>query len=277
MTETFDSFATAVENLIRTSTDERGCVLAVRAALTEALRSESFVLDCVDRVTSAIGAQGSAWRNIPIYTDRHLDYSIRVIYWPARYQNSPHEHLSWTVTGVVHNRFEVNLYRREGPPGASRLIIDRTILGAPGEVGYIIPPCIHSFANPTDSRSVSVHVFNGLSTHDEIGEKNDQTTSHAVWYSSPEKHAIIRGMRRHALLSHVEILSHMSSKRALRLLKETFRLGSAEVRFACVKAISTKDPRLAAVLLAELAAASEEPAQSDLARLSERLLAAIEG
>jgi predicted metal-dependent enzyme (double-stranded beta helix superfamily) len=271
----FNAFVTTIDEQVRSSRALRDRVLTVRAVLREALTEGRFVLDCVDRVTAAMAAHGPAWRDPPIHADPDLDYSVRMLYWPPGYRNNPHEHLSWTVTGVVHNRFEVHVYRWQGEPNASELVVDRVIAGGPGEVGYILPPCIHNFSNPTDALSVSLHVFSGLASAAGDETLDEHPAGQTIWYPSPKKGEIMRGMRRRALLAHVAILARIGGERALHLLDETFRLGDRSVKLESVKAMSVIDPRLAGIRLRELAAISQEPARSELGRLSDRLLAAV--
>lgn len=271
----FERFQHAVQAELRGDAPVPDRVRAVRARLTEALSGDEFVLDCVQRVTDGMETPLSRWRNPPIHEDRDLAFVVRMIYWPPRYENNPHRHETWTVTGVVLNRLRVATYRLEEEAPDGRLEEEKSLECSEGQVGYILPPCIHSISNASDANAISIHLFSGSPAQRGPGEEDHPAEpSDTVWYPAPRKGDIVRGAASRALMGHCELLERIGTPRAVDLLDRTFALGDRAVRLRSVKAMSRAAPMLAAERVHALAAECNEPARGELARLGERLMIA---
>ena len=276
MRSSVGSFIDSVATELSSDKDLHDRILAIEARLAEFLQEKSFVLDCLDRITASMESEGSPWRNPPLHSDPDLDYSLRLIYWPGRYQNTPHEHLSWGVTGVLHNELNINIYQWKGEPYESELIAEPVKRWRAGTAGHVLPPCIHSITNPGDDTSVSLHVFSGNAERDDHddhrplpvgGERIGQT----IWHAPARKGELARGIKSRALLANVEMLAGAGGEPAIELLDRTFRIGGPSVKLASIRAMAPADPVRAAALLEQLAEDTCEPQRSEMRGLSERL------
>jgi hypothetical protein len=142
-----------------------------------------------------------------------LKYSVRVIFWPAFNDNNPHEHKTWSITGILHNELDINIYEMLENP--KRLKKQRTILASVGEVGYLIPGCIHNICNSPHDLSVSLHIFNNILSIDRPEEN-------AIWYPSPRKHNLIKGAVDRALLSCLSIASNIRNEKSLNIIERIY-------------------------------------------------------
>ena len=78
----------------------------LRDITQSSLQINAFRLHCLESVLNTIDNwkdQEKPWNAPPIYFNEKLNYSIRLIFWPAFYENNPHKHKTWSVTGVFHN------------------------------------------------------------------------------------------------------------------------------------------------------------------------------
>src|SRR5262249_32090070 len=103
------SNAASVEALARSARD----------ALSRRIKGHAFRMDWVakvlDSVAAADKAPSPAARNggSPMHRNARLCYQFRVFFWAPGFVSAPHQHNTWGVTGVLHNRSSVVLYRRQ--------------------------------------------------------------------------------------------------------------------------------------------------------------------
>jgi predicted metal-dependent enzyme (double-stranded beta helix superfamily) len=268
----------AVDERVRSSQTERGRVMGTRAILVDALRREDFLLDCVECILVTMSRLLAGWANPPLHANLELDYAIRLLYWPPHYENNPHQHNSWTVTGVLHNQIRVTTY--DLCPGASPvgLSVAKSFECAAGEVGSILSPCIHSVSNPTPSVSVTLHVFSGLAANSGVSEGDEESDpKRTVWYPSPLKGRFHRDVVPRALTANLAILSRITGRRSTALLEKVFDLGDTRIKLASVKALCGRDVASAACRLAQLSELCPEPDRSRLSDLSHKLASTVDG
>jgi len=272
MSNHFDSFINSVNDCLRSDAREHTRVLAVRQLLADALGQEDFILACLERVMDSMDPSVRTWNNPPLFSNVDLDYSIRMIYWPTNYSNNPHQHNSWTVTGVFHNELKVTIFVPDNST-ESGLRNEKSFVCGRGEVGYIYSPCIHSITNPTDLPSVSLHIFSALQANAlaQIWEGNE--SKQTIWYPSPLKGEILKSGAQRALLAHIEILKCIQLPGSLTLLDGVFELGDLSVKLATIKALCGLDAERAARKLSTVSALYSEPLRSELKDLSQRVLA----
>lgn len=268
----FDTFINSVNHCLRSASHEQMRVLALRSLLSLSLSEEDFVLSCLDRAMSSMSPNPRSWHNPALHSDVELDYSIRMIYWPPEYTNNPHQHNSWTVTGVLHNKINVTIYLPD-KTAESGLRIEKSFACGRGEVGYIYSPCIHSITNPANTPSVSLHIFSAFlanAIHNDNLDGGDSRQT--IWYPSPLKGDIVKGIARRALTTHVEILKQIQRPESLALLDRAFDLGDLPVKLASIKAMCRFDNKHAAHKLNEVSMFYSEPLQSELIALSDRIV-----
>lgn len=183
-----------------------------RDLLKSSLLVDDFRLECIERVLDSIDSWSDStktWNAPPIFDHEERVYSVRIVYWPAFYENNPHQHKTWGLTGVFHNQLEVNTYELLCNP--IRLKKERQITAAFGEVGYLVPGCIHNINNPSHELAASIHIFNNLP-----GIVNPE--ENAIWYPSPRRHNLSRGLVERALMISLAVANSIQSKRAKNLI-----------------------------------------------------------
>jgi predicted metal-dependent enzyme (double-stranded beta helix superfamily) len=269
----FGVFVADLARVIRLAGDELEIVHRVRNMLADALRCDAFVLDCIDRATSTITDAVGSWTNPPIFDDDSIACSVRLIFWPPNYSNHPHEHTFWTVTGVVFNELTFTTYRRNVTSTGLEFNIDKTFSGKRGEVGYILPPCIHSVGNQSLDSSISLHVFSGPKGPVGPGISAPHERGRTIWYEAdgltamPERSSI-----GDAIGTLIMVLDSIPGQRTLGLLDRIFAAGGLRAKLACAKAIGKRDPRRAADRLLDLGALCSEVDRVRLTTLANSLL-----
>lgn len=268
-------FAEDVSKAIRQSTDASPVAVRVRCLLREALQDTEFVLDCVDAATSVIASSTSSspWENPPIVDDDESAFSVRLIYWPARSRNSPHRHTFWTVTGVLANELTFVTYA-EPPPGKKPARIEREIHGCVGEVGMILPPCIHRVLNPSEAPSISVHVFSGPRAA-ELAQPNRYERGLTTWFDEGGEGDADAPQRTASdiLAALIALLDTLTAPRVVPIVDRLFGVADLPSKLAITKVLSRHDPGLAGQRLYELAAECGGPDAPKLRALAGRLVA----
>ena len=158
-----------------------------------------------------------------------------MITWPAFYENNPHQHKTWSVTGVIHNQLDINTFNFFQNP--QRLQRDRAMAAYFGEAGFLMPGCIHQVSNPSHELSASIHIFNNL----DINHREDN----AIWYPSPRKYNLSKGLTERTLTACLNIAANCKSDRALLLLNHIYQLAPLHVKFMAAQAIHGFDPSAA--------------------------------
>lgn len=133
-------FYKSIEEIMTSHTDIKSRVKSIRDNLKEALSLDEFRINCIESVLDTMDHclnNDLQWHSPEIYNNENLGYSVRIVFWPAFYENNPHQHKTWSVTGVFHNKLNVNTFEMLENP--ARLRRDRLITATKGEVGYLLP------------------------------------------------------------------------------------------------------------------------------------------
>jgi len=242
-------FAANVADAIHSTSGEEALVRRVRRMLIDAIHDETFSLDCIEEALDAIQPPLSGWINPPIVNDEVNAFSVRLIYWPPHFLNSAHEHTFWTVTGVFSNALTFRTYFPNTGQNGEGFQVDREIKGKRGEVGFIMPPCIHTVGNEADTPSISIHVFSGPKLNENSFERG-RTTWHPT-EGSPDPSGVFT--LPHAFQAMIALLDSLDNPRALDLLDRIFAIAGAPARLACAKAIARRDKVRAGHRLLQLA------------------------
>jgi predicted metal-dependent enzyme (double-stranded beta helix superfamily) len=269
----FGAFVYDLGCVIRSVGDEQEIVHRVRNMLADALRCDEFVLDCIDRATSTITDSLGSWVNPPIFDDDSIACSVRLIFWPRNYSNQPHEHTFWTVTGVLFNELTFTTYRRDVASMRLGFSVDKTFSGKRGEVGYILPPCIHSVGNQSLSSSISIHVFSGPKASAGSGISVPHERGRTIWHEVDGLAAMSEGSSiGDAIGALIMVLDSIPGQRTLGLLDRIFVAGGLQTKLACAKAIGRQDPTRAAERLNDLGALCSEVDRVRLRVLADALV-----
>lgn len=177
----------------------------LRILMQESLADNDFKLSCIQRVLASIDEDqrnGEVWSAPLFYYHPKLKFSVRMIFWPERYENNPHQHKTWSVTGVFYNHLNVKLY--ELPVGSDKPEVTREINALSGEAGYLLPGCIHNITNPNASYSASLHIFNNIDVL--------KPEENAIWYPAPRKRPLANGLVDRALSICHDVASTIRSR-----------------------------------------------------------------
>jgi hypothetical protein len=223
MSERFEDLVEEVDSAHCTANSVEALARSARDALARRIKARDFRLDCVERIVNSVASNAVLRGGGPdLHVNERLNYRFKVFFWDPGFVSAPHQHNTWGITGVLHNGSSVLLYRKED---------------GPGEVGYLVPPCIHSVGNPGDSISATFHLFSDSA--DEELRPND-----TIWYPKPGGKAPAGKKPRYGVLrGSAEMLARIDDARSLRLLERIFSLGGPHIKLICVKAMAAIDPQ----------------------------------
>ncbi|MFZ3068354.1 MAG: hypothetical protein WA253_09420 [Gammaproteobacteria bacterium] len=241
-----NEFNEEIKSLLSTSSVLTEILPLLRNHFQQLLANNEFKLACIDEIISGIYLAKSErleWVSPAIIECPELNYSIRVVYWPAFYENNPHKHKTWSVTGVFHNKLNVHTYALLEDP--IRLKRERIIAANAGESGYLLPGCIHSVGNPSYEVSASIHIFNNLP-----GIENSE--DNAIWYPSPRKHNLANGLLERAFSVCLSMLSEIGSPKALDLIDKIYFIAPMQTKLCALNNLINTHPDYAILKIKEL-------------------------
>lgn len=253
MIEDVPTLINAIDPVLDGGHSDPDRVYAARLRLQEALSCTEFITDCVSRVLASFATSPRPWKNPPLLERPGRGIQVRVIYWPPGYVNPPHEHRTWTLTGILHNRLQIRSLRHK----VGDVLMEHSFDGWRGATGYLLPPCIHTVRNPTERPSASLHVFSYQPGSDATNVELDEAKG-ARWFQGSRRGEILKGAAKRALLTNVEILALLPRPQAVPLLEMIFSLGDVSIRLAAGKAMCRLDLELGLERLRALANGSPE-------------------
>ncbi|EKD72170.1 MAG: hypothetical protein ACD_45C00744G0006 [uncultured bacterium] len=225
------SFYNSIDTILNNHQELIYQLKSLRDLLKTALAKDGFRLHCIEKILDTMDEwndKEKSWNAPPIFYHDKLRYSVRIIFWPAFYENNPHQHKTWSVTGIFHNYLNIHTYQMLDHP--KRLKKERAIIAAMGEVGYLTPGCIHNVNNITHDLSASIHIFNNISDIDHPEEN-------AVWYPSPRKHNLSAGLMDRALLTCLSIASNIHIQQAFHIIDRIYARSSSSIQLMAIKAM----------------------------------------
>jgi predicted metal-dependent enzyme (double-stranded beta helix superfamily) len=148
---------------------------SIKQFLTDIVDSSVLRLDCAKRILANVES-GDPQPNI--FHDEGHRHKIRVAYWSPGQSNSPHNHSTWVVTGVLYNKLQVKVYNDTVNDG-EKPVLDRVVTASQGDVGSLVPPGVHSVGNVSDDMSVSFHIYRCSPCYEERVAKE-------CWFSGEE-------------------------------------------------------------------------------------------
>jgi predicted metal-dependent enzyme (double-stranded beta helix superfamily) len=212
----------------------KATAMNVRDQVREALADDDFIATCWRRTIACMRSDPLWYRRALIESYDPL-VNVHLIFWPPEFRNNPHRHNTWSVTGVVHNAVSVRTFHFLGDE-ASTFVQDRCLGGKTGEVGYLLPSCIHSVSNETELEACTLHVFGGE-------DDNGVVDNHTIWYPSRGNGEISRGARARAIRVMTQWAAARSTPQALDLLVECCEVADVRQTLDIVKLLSVRDPQ----------------------------------
>lgn len=229
------SFYKTIENILTLNQPLMSKLQLLRDQLKEFIALDEFRLACLDHVLATMTDSTAAnefWSAPPIYHNSKLKFSIRLVFWPAFYENNPHQHKTWSVTGVFHNHLNINIYKLLDSP--ARLKKQKSIVAEMGEVGYLLPGCIHSINNATHELSASIHIFNNISDAFNAEEN-------AIWYPSPRKYNLSKGLKERALTTCLAVASKIKTQKSFDIINKIYGESSNTIKFMAIESLYSFD------------------------------------
>ena len=222
-----ESFIGALDRGLDFGNADAALMRRARDHLQQALGDESFLADCLDRSLDELSRTLS---NPCVFEapDRGID--VRMVFWPPRFENAPHMHQTWTLTGVLHNIVEIRTYH------ATDLTVQQLYLGRKGSAGYLLAPCMHNVRNPSHETSVSLHVFSQAKQLQPLAPSCETLTQVPATDSLDYS-----GTRKLTLMALIDLATQTSGVVAPHLLNKVFALGDRGVKLQAIKAMSGFD------------------------------------
>jgi predicted metal-dependent enzyme (double-stranded beta helix superfamily) len=166
-----------------------------------------------------------------IYQDLQYHYRVQLFYWAGNAFNLPHQHNTWSVAGIFHNENIVETFKTIDFLQTGKFIQEKYLSASRGEVGRIIPPCIHKVGNASEQTSLSLHIFKDsedpLARVDDtfwFDETGARTADPNKRNDFPYNHDEAAQMRTLKISAMIEILSTINNAESTRLLERCFRV-----------------------------------------------------
>ena len=151
---------------------DREVVLAARAAATEAVADDEFLIDCVGHELDLLVSHSPRRSLVPFYTLPGSGVGLAFGYHPPGGRPGAHEHTAWTITAVWRNALEMATFDRAESYKRQALVPKNIFQAEAGRVGFVYDPCIHEPRNPTSQWTLSLHIISprdGERPEDDIG------------------------------------------------------------------------------------------------------------
>ena len=223
----------------------------LQTAFSRGLADPDFALDCIEqdlRAWSDWEASGWKGRKPPIAAIPELGISMMFFFWPPGEVSLPHEHVSWTMSSVFHNRLRVTTYHWDRAVQERRLEEKNVFSAEPGRVGYIYNPCIHSPRNASADWATSIHIYNADDLpvlEKQVGpieglEPADSTADAAIYEARPPE--VFLRVRECTYRVHAEAAARFPAARTMRFLEQLHRLGDASTQEVVARSMRALDP-----------------------------------
>jgi predicted metal-dependent enzyme (double-stranded beta helix superfamily) len=207
---------------------------AVRTVTQQALANDAFIAGCAKNIIESVETARRPWRNPPLHLSPDLPLQLRIFYWPPGHKSDPHFHGKWTVTGVLYNEIAVETFESESDAEANQAA--KRFAAKAGEVGYLLPPCIHRLSNPTAINSATMHVFS-----EDLAERQHAERPMKAALTNNRTSPIVQ----RALHVISGVLADNDDPAVTELLVRMFALAVPRVQVQVIKALISRDAELA--------------------------------
>jgi hypothetical protein len=216
--------------------------------LARGLADPDFRLDCIEHDLAAWQVwERSVWTGMkpPIATLPELGFFVMMFFWPPGEVSPPHEHTSWTMSAVFHNRLEVTTFDWNRAVETRRLETRNVFAAEPGRVGYIRDPAIHSPRNATGAGTTSFHIYNcddGPVLHEQVGPIEGLASYEKSVDPPARPPELFLRVRQDVLRAHIEAALRFPGPRTMGTLEAIHGAGDAETRDAAERSMRAIDP-----------------------------------
>jgi predicted metal-dependent enzyme (double-stranded beta helix superfamily) len=228
---TLVEFERTVATIVPSDPGDAQQVQRVREATRIALADSDFVMDCIDRALSGFEQDPGRRPQPPLFVAAEHRFAAHLVYWPAEHRNNPHLHATWGVTGVFHNQVVVETFTNAGGQDEPQLEPATRFEAQRGEVGYLLPSCIHCVGNESDRPSATLHLFGA----DDLNRPAECTT---VWFGGRSEEGMSAGLLPRAMETFTEILMETGGPTAEALLERVFALSPKKLKLRIVQGLA---------------------------------------
>jgi hypothetical protein len=220
-------------------------VRRLKRLVAESLADGDFVADCILRdIGSWARWERSGWvgAKAPIGTLAALGISVELFSWESGAVAEPHEHTSWTVSGILHNWLQVDMFDWDLTVARRRLVPARTLSVRQTGVACVYDKCIHSPRNTSASTTTSLHVYHSddhPSLEREVGPICGLVSRQPRMIDPSTQLPTAAPMRARdqAFDAHVEALRRLPGRTSLPVLEHLYRVGNATTRRRVTRAL----------------------------------------
>ena len=162
-----EAFAADVEAVVTAESEQEKLVSQIEPLLGRFLSAGGLPEEYCRPVEGRTASEHQDFTLYRLYRGAGDCFNIMAAIWPACGGSGVHDHAgNWVVEGVYRNKLHTIRYVREddgAQPGYAKLRETAALDLLPGETAHVLYPneCVHDFINPTDTPTVSVHVYGG--------------------------------------------------------------------------------------------------------------------
>ncbi len=204
-------------------------VRLARETIEQAIKSESFILDCIKHELTLIETEELGAGLIPFFVHPNKGIQFSFGYWSPGASPGPHVHTAWTLTAVCKNTLNVVTYETEPAVRDGVLVAQKNIDAKQGQVGFIHDICVHNPTNTSSQWSWTLHV-----TSPRDGEDSEQFPNERFRFETEtqvdRKHPfaeVIRVRQRMTRIRYLSsVLASFISPSANKLKDRCSRLGT---------------------------------------------------
>ncbi len=153
----FDHFAAELEHVVPRFDDQRELVGRVVPAMQKLLSNQQLLNRDFVRALMDGHTDGR------VYTSPVNRFFVQVFVWPPGCKTPIHDHNTWGVMGVYHNKLKVSEFAADYTyePGRFDLELKDQYVADRGMISVLTCPDdeVHHIENPTEDYSYSIHVY----------------------------------------------------------------------------------------------------------------------
>ncbi|WP_237386310.1 hypothetical protein [Xenorhabdus sp. Sc-CR9] len=220
-------FARKINNEITSVQSMPDMINNIRNIVSVAIVDEVFLNDCVNELIKNTKNILNINESEPLYIDYKNKWRMNVFLWNPKSENHPHQHNTWSVSGVMHNKIKIKIFEKVN----EEISVSKELIAVEGKTGYLIPPCIHTLGNPDLSEySITLHVF---CDSDLRTDKNGDT----IWLgkNDPLDNIDYSMVALRNLTSCLLISDKLSSNLQFDILEKIFTLGTPSIKLKSYK------------------------------------------
>ena len=164
---TVEQLAADVEAIVAREREHAQIVPAVEPLLARLLTAQTLPEQYCRPAEGRVATEHQDFTVYRLYRGPKDCFNIMVAIWPSGGSSGVHDHAGeWVVEGVYHNKLHTIRYKRtdnKSQPGHAELRESIALDLHPGDVAHVLSPNeeIHDFINPTQTPTVSVHIYGG--------------------------------------------------------------------------------------------------------------------